>query len=95
MYTFHITWPGLDQYSILSNVATLLLSVASQWVVMCFPDVKEILTYCVISCVPCLRLYQPDVSSDVSGVVKVSYHRPTLPGGQYKLVCLIFGQYFG
>ena len=39
----------------------------SQWLVMCFPTSKEDLTYGVISYVPCLRLYQPDVSRDVSG----------------------------
>ena len=95
MFTLHITWLGLDYYSSMDDVTTLLPSVVSRWVVMRFPDLKGILTYGVISCVLCLRLYQPDVSSDVSGGVKVSYHRPTLPGGQYKCVCLILGQYLG
>ena len=36
----------------------------------------------VISCVPCLRLYEPDTSSDVSGKGTVSYHCVTLPGNQ-------------
>ena len=30
-----------------------------------------------------------------SGKGTVSYHRATLPESQYKLVCLIFVQYFG
>ena len=78
----------------MDNITILLLSVVSQWVVMCFPDFKGILTYGVNSCVPCLRLHQRDVSSDVFGGVNVNYHCLTLPGSQYKLVCLIFRQYF-
>ena len=46
---------------------------------MRFLDFKGILTYGVISCVLYLRLYQPGVSSDVSGGLKVSYHPQTLP----------------
>ena len=80
MYTLHITWTGLDKYSIIDNVTTLLLNVVLQWVVMRFPDFIGILTYGVISCVPCLRLYQNNVSSDVSGGVKVSYQRSTCQG---------------
>ena len=77
----------------MDNVRTLLLSFVSQSVEIATS--KEDFTYGVIRCVPCFRLYQPGVSSDVSGRGIVSYHRATFPGGQYKLVCLILGQYFG
>ena len=99
MYTLHITWPGMYYHYVMDNVRSPLLSCVLQWVVMCSPQnsrtSKEEFIYGVNNCVTCSQLYQPDVSSDVSGGVKVSYHRPALPGGQYKLVCLIFGQYFG
>ena len=60
-YTFpveciHITWPGLDEFYIMDNVRTLLLSFVSQWVVMRFPDFKGILTFGDISYILCLRL---------------------------------------
>ena len=48
----------------------------------------------VISCVPCLRLYEPDVSSDVSGWGTVSYYSVTLQGNQYKLVTIIYSGCF-
>ena len=54
------------------NVGTLLLSLVSQWVVMRFTALKEDSTHCGISYVPCVQLYQPDVSTDVSGGVKFS-----------------------
>ena len=50
MYTLHITWPELDEYSIMDNVETLLMSCVSQWVVMHFPNFKGRLHICRVLC---------------------------------------------
>ena len=61
-----------------------------------FPNFKQRKTsHLVLLAVYCAcRLYQPDVISDVSGRRTVQLSLCALPGNQYKLVCLIFGQYF-
>ena len=54
----------------MDNITILILSVVSQWVVMCFPEFKGLLTYGVNSCVPCLR-YLRDVFGGVKSVTIV------------------------
>ena len=53
-----------------------------------------IITQVVLLAMYRLRLYEPEVSSDVSGKGTVSYHCVMLSGNKYKLVTNIYSDCF-